>query len=334
MKRKLIPFSCSLVTALLLLCADASAELWPRPSDRISKEVRVLLHKRDFEALDRMADQLKAPRRMLSDGQPALIGFYDGVSMCVSALCGDRLRSSQEWEEQGRLLEEWTSTRPGSVTAKIARAVFMKEYGWYARGTSFADRVPPAAMKEFKDRIQRARGMFEAIGAEGHTDPAWYAGMLSVGLAQSWPASQFDQLFNDGTRKFPYYLPLYFTKASYLSPRWGGSAESFTAYVDDVVRATSATMGESMYARIHWSSWSPDMFSSGKTDWNRMKDGFVRLTQDYPDPWNLSNFARFACMAGDLPTLRGLLPKVSNPPIFEAWRSPDFFMDCVEKARR
>ncbi|MDB5813626.1 MAG: hypothetical protein JWN23_743 [Rhodocyclales bacterium] len=306
----------------------------PRPINRMAKTTEILLNARNYDELDRVAEQLRKHPQTLADGQPKLAGFYAGVSKCVQMRCGDEDFSEETWVKHAALLDEWSLKYPNSISAKLAKAMYMKEYAWYARGLGFSNTVSPLQWKLFDERIRKAHDLFDAVRQEGSSDPVWYSGMLSIALVEKWSSVEFEKLFVEGTTKFPYYLPLYFSKASYVSPRWGGTQQAFKKFVDDTVEATSKSMGETMYSRLNWSSWSSDMFSSGQTDWSRMKRGFTRLTHDYPDRWNINNFARFACLAGDATTLKAQLHKIGGSPIPEAWGNADFYFQCIELAHR
>jgi hypothetical protein len=304
----------------------------PRPINRMAHVTADRLAAHDFAELERQANALRKQPRNLSDGQPQLSGFYSGVSKCVQMRCGDEDLSPEAWAHHLALLDEWESKFPKSITAKLAKATYMKEFAWYARGLGYSNTVSKPQWQEFEQRILKARAMFDAIKQEGRTDPAWYTGMLSIALVQSWPPEEFNSLYAEGVQKFSYYLPLYFLKAARVSPSWGGSQVAFSKFADEVARTTSKDMGETMYARLNWSSWSPDMFASGRTDWNRMRNGFERMILNYPDPWNSNNFAKFACLAVDIPTLRKQLIKIGESPILDAWGSMGFYAECKKLA--
>lgn len=307
---------------------SASEEIVQRPINRMAADTFLELQRRNFNALERTAESLREKNIPLEDGQPALAGFYAGVSKCVQSRCGDEHQSEGEWAAHARLLDEWIRDFPTSPTARLAKATFTKEYAWYVRGLGVAGTVSEPRWSKFNERIQQARFLLESMGSEAENDPHWYATMLSIALVQGWPKDEFEKIFLAGTKKFPYYMPLYFSKGSFVSPRWGGSQADFNLFVEDSVRSTRNTIGEAMYARLHWSSWSGDMFRTGKTDWRRMKDGFSRITKDYPHPWNINNFAKFACMAGDASTLAEQLAKIRTTPMPEAWGDGDFLADC------
>lgn len=308
----------------------ASQGLPQRPINLMAAETFLKLQQRDFTALERLAESLRQKNVPLEDGQPMLAAFYAGVSKCEHSPCGDERLSAEDWVAHGRLLDDWIRAFPKSTTARLAKAVYTKEYAWYARGGGYANTVPMAQWKIFNDRIQQAHSMLRALGSEAENDPHWYATVLSIALVQSWPKSEFEKIFLAGTRKFPYYLPIYFTKGEFVSAKWGGSQADFDQFVEETVQSTRNALGETMYTRLHWSSWSRDMFRTGRTDWHRMKNGFMRMTRDYPHPWNVNNFAKFACMARDVSTLAEQLAKIGDPVILDVWGNAKFFAACKE----
>src|SRR5205823_9674470 len=126
---------------------------------------------------------------------------YAGVAKCVQMQCGDEKLPLEDWVRHKRLLDDWIKQFPNSLTAKLARAVYAKEYAWYARGTGYASTVPPEAWTHFRERIEEARLLLEDIKVDAASDPEWYAAMLSIALTQSWPATEFDALFREGSKK-------------------------------------------------------------------------------------------------------------------------------------
>lgn len=203
----------------------------PRPVTRKAKEVAEMLSQRKFHELEKLAAALRKKSVPLSDGQPALSGFYAGVSKCVAMNCGDENLTDQEWLAHKTLLDKWNATLPKSTTAKLALALFQKEYGWYARGVGFANTVSGGQWKLFNERLAASNILLESIRHEAKNDPAWYVGMLEVSQAQNWPRAKFDEFYAKSIKRFPYYLPLYFSKLLVVSPKWGGSLAEFRAFV-------------------------------------------------------------------------------------------------------
>jgi hypothetical protein len=302
--------------ALWLAAGSAASQFaHPVPQQRATDEHLALLMSRAYDKLDQAADLARAKDLATSDGQPLLAAIYAGVAGCN---CGNLL-TDELWQVRKQRLDEWLKRKPGSPTARLARASYPVKYAWMARGGGFSNTVSNEGWRLFRERTEEGRKALEALDAKTRDDPGWYDVMLDVGLAQGWPAEKFDGLFREGVARFPYYVPLYFTRANFHAPRWYGSMEALKRVADDAAERTRPRWGEMLYARVNWLFWDVQMFRNGQASWPRMKAGFERMVQEYPDAWNLNNFGKFACIAGDLRLLAELLPKIGEKPVIEAW---------------
>jgi hypothetical protein len=303
------------VLAAISVCWSGAATAQfdsPRPLQRVSDEYLALLMKGSYDELERAANEAHKNTSMTSDGQPRLSALYD----CVG--CADRL-TDELWKLRRKRLQEWRAHYPASVSAKIALASFSIQYAWFARGFGYANTVSQESWALFKDRIETARKELEGLDEATKRDPGWYAAMLDVALAQGWPSERFDALYEEAVQKHPTFLPIHFTAASYYSPKWHGSMEKLRSVVEHAVEITRPQLGETLYARLNWSASTNEMFENGQADWPRMKAGFERMIKDFPDPWNVNNYAKFACLAGDPRTVNRLAATIGDKPIAAAW---------------
>jgi hypothetical protein len=249
-----------------------------------------------------------------------------------SSNCGGVRESDEQWNDHRQLLSDWSKASPKSSAPKLALASFEAAYGWHARGSEYASKVTEEGWKLFRQRTANAREMLEKLGPEARKDPEWYAEMLSIALAEGWTHDQFDALYSEAVKKFPYYYEFYFTKGNFYSKKWYGSQADYQAFVDESVKATERQLGQSMYARLHWSAWRNSMFKDGQTDWSRMKQGFERILKNFPDDWNRNNFAKFSCMAEDVKVLRQQLDLIGDHVASAAWGSASYFEACKKYA--
>jgi hypothetical protein len=311
---------------LCLLSGTAAAQsISPRPLQRATDDHLALLMSRAYDKLDQAADEARAKQTPLSDGQPLLAAIYAGVIGCG---CGNQL-NEELWQVRRQRLEEWAKRKPHSVTARLAVAAFPVKYAWMARGGGYAGTVSPEGWKLFRERMEEGRKALEALDAKTKQDPGWYELMLDVATSQGWPREKFDAIFLEAVAKHPYYPPFYFIRMQFYSPRWYGSAEEVKLVAEDAVERTRSRWGEIMYARLNWTMMDVRMFKSGQADWPRMKAGFEQMTREYPDAWNINNFAKFACIARDQETLSALLPKIGDAPIVQAWEDEiAFYKGC------
>lgn len=320
-----------LLFVAMLICTPCVAEP-DRPFVREANKYLNMLFDRKYAELEELARDYLTNKKTISDGQPALAALYAGVSGCVSSGCMNHL-SEMGWKKRLERIEEWVELYPESITAKVARASYYMEYAWSVRGSGYARTVTDERWRIFYDNIQISSDMLMEIEEDGKRDPGWYDAMLLVGLSQSWTRERMDAVYEEGITSFPFYLPLYFGKSAYHSPRWYGSASELRTYVEEAVDVTREEMGETLYARLNWSLRTNDMFNNGQAEWSRMKAGFERMTKDYPDPWNINNYAKFACLAQDWVAVTVLAERIGETPLLGAWSGSKVNYDrCVSYA--
>lgn len=313
-------------------CTSSFAQLIVRPFEATAQGYYQQLIEQKYDQLENSASESRRNNLTINDGQPRLAAIYGGLAGCLSSGCRNRL-SESEWQERLRLLSEWRTRNPESVTAEIAQAKFYVEHAYALRGQGSAKTVRPEAWPLFNKSMETARTLLESTSRAAKQDPEWYASMLSVGVAEGWPLEKFNSVYAEGKMNASQYLPLYFNASAYFSPRWRGSAPELRKFVEDVVAATRSKLGETMYARLNWNLPTNTMFSDGQADWKRMKTGFERIVTDFPDPWNINNYAKFACLAQDRSTLLKVAEKIGDQPIEAAWwGSADNYRQCIAMA--
>jgi hypothetical protein len=64
------------------------------------------------------------------------------------------------------------------------------------------------------------------------------------------------------------------------------------------------------------------LFKASQASWPDIKNGFMDIIAQYPEPYNLNAFAYFACLAGDYATVDDILQRIGGDLIFEKWGSP------------
>lgn len=317
----------AILTSLVGYTAD-----FQRPFEKFADKYYQMLVEKKFDELDQIAKESEQKNLSISDGQPQLAALYGGVAGCLSSGCRNRLSEAQ-WQDRFKLLLSWREQYPKSIIAEIALASYFVEHSWSIRGQGYSGSVKQEAWKPFYESMEIARKKLDESSAAAKENPGWYSAMLSVGLAQKWPKERFDAIFKAGIEKHPLYLPLYFNASAFFAPRWYGSPTELKIFIENAVNATRAQLGETLYARLNWSLWTHEMFKNNQADWQRMKAGFERMVNDYPDPWNFNNFGKFACLAQDNATVLEIAKKIGDQPIERAWWDDAAnFKRCVDQA--
>lgn len=317
----------ALCTAVILPGAVAVAQS-PRPLERAAGEYEELLFQRSYRNLESASLEAHSASSVIGDGQPRLAAIYMGTAGCV---CGDS-RTEGRWNLRGERLREWLKSYPNSVTPKVALAWLPLKLGWTVRGTGYANTVSPEAWKQFNKYLAEARDALNGLDADAKNDPGWFEAMLEVANAQGWPRDRFEALYQQAQRRHPDYLPIYFVAAGYYSPRWNGSVEDLQRFIDRATEATRPKLGETLYARLVWSE--SRSFGDTPIDWQRTKAGFERMVKDYPDPWNINNYAQFACKNRDWAAVSTLSERIGSRPVMRAWHNDArYYEGCVKTAK-
>jgi len=298
------------VTGAMANCGDGKPV---RPFEAEQERFRMMLVQGQYDELERWARKSEDLGERISDGQSLHAALMAGLRMglpCSKAMDLDRMMAAEGYRSR---LAEWAARYPASRTAQLASALAPLSSAWAVRGTGYASSVNDGAWPIFEENLAKARKALESVPDGVRADPAWYAAMLEILKLQSAPEAEYEAVLDKGAASYPDYEMIWFEAGSYYAPKWGGDAAKVRALAERAANATRARLGETMYARVQWSSADAAMFRSGQADWARMKEGFERMMRDYPDNWNANNFGRFACRAHDSDGLRKAFAHIDKP---------------------
>jgi hypothetical protein len=323
----------SILAGLAFAAVASGALAQARPVDREAREVRALFDAGKFDELDAIETKSRDLSVTLSDGQPLRVGYFVGLT-CA---CGDVTREDQ-FNTIARMkpaYQAWSKANPDSRTAKLGPALYLLQHGLAFRGETYSQDVPRPDWIAFQEKIEASRKALDSIAAEMKDEPMWHATRLKV--ARYLPRGDkaaYEALLEEAMMRHPRFLPIYFEGAAHYSPTWGGSPAQLKGYIESAAARTKPLMGDVMYARLNWSTSSTGMFFNGQADWKRMKPALDELVKDYPDDWNLNNFAIFSCHAGDGPTLKILLERIRGRIVLEAWDGMQEYGRCAKFAEQ
>ena len=284
---------------------------------------------RRYGDLEKQAEGYRATQARTSSGVWKLAIFDAGID---SAFTG-RTQSLAIWESRRRNVEAWIAAYPKDPSPRLAQARMMIQRAWTHCGCGGPEDAAPAERKAFLVAIQNARSYLESQKKIAAVDPRWYEYMAEIAGYQHWPRAEFDRMLDEGLTRHPQYYDLYFKAMAYYAPRSGGSAQAVEDFARAAVKRTRKTEGEGMYARIYWYAaqvqYRDELFRQSKVDWPTMKRGIHDVLARYPDAWNLNNFARFACLAGDRAEAQALAARIGEIPDVDVWnRDRGEFQAC------
>lgn len=292
------------------------------------------MKEKNYQKLDALYVKYSRPTAKTADGISPLSPFFSGIAQSFNVLCINAKHSDEEWLAHQASLSAWRDAFPKSVGAKLALALFATEYAWYARGSGYSSTVSDASLALFKQRMASAKQQFDEMAGPGKNNPAWYEGMLTVGLAQGWAPARFNALYAKASKLDPYYLDIHYANTAYHAAKWYGSDQEERAAINRAVQLTKAQLGQAMYTRLYWTiGRSPAMFKAGGADWTRMKTGFEDFLRLAPSAFTRNNYAKYACMAGDKPTLRQQLALLGSDLDPKKWDDDYHYAYCTAYAK-
>jgi hypothetical protein len=316
--RKAMPTAAPVATRR---CADV-----PNSSNFYSSYVRGLFWM-DGGQLKRLVEEWNDPKCVSKDGQPTLMALSAGYA---SAIKGER-----DWSRTYARIQELKKQFPDEAFVALAEASYWSSYAWNARGHGYSDSVSEEGWQLFRQRLEKAEDILTLTKSYSANLPPWYRDMIEVEGALGRPEEARAKIFLEGVRRYPSYYPIYFTMLNFLLPKWGGSWETVDKMVEWSVEHTKEVEGNSMYARLYWVvAGDPQvrLFKDTMASWPKMKLGFEDLMARHPQSkWNLNNFARFACMAGDGETFSALRRKIGKDVSGDAWTGNTPLELCEEK---
>ena len=290
-------------------------------AEALHAEVAKQLAARDFAGLDALADEARAKRTRTGSGAWKLAEIYDALEFREKA--ADRL-----WQVHLRLLRDWQTARPLSITARVATANALTSYAWKARGSGFANTVTDEGSKLFQQRLAEAWKTLADARVLPTRDPHWWAVAQHVALGQEWPRANYEKLFAEAVELEPEYAPYYTLKAHFLLPRWYGKPGEWEKFAEESSQQPGG-LGAEIYARIvlDLDAYHDHIFHDSKARWDLTKAGFQLMRERYPNSTNvLANFAVMAARGNDPKCAREVFDALGDRVDKRFWQSKDRYL--------
>jgi len=288
--------------------------------ESIRKYVASFFMQERFEMLDAIAEDFKKNCSRTASGIWKLSIYRTGIGTVAIS----ENKDEAYWENIEQKALKWVNQNPDSPFAHNAYALILVQHGWKHRGKGWARDVKPENWEPFYYYINKAKEYLIQNKEIGSKDPNWYEAMLRIATAESWDEKDFNQLIDEALSKNPLFYELYFHAVNFLTPKWHGSRDKIEKFAKEAVNRTKDKEGKGLYARIYWyasqAQYGNRLFKKSKVIWSQMSEGIDDVLAEYPDQWNINNFAHFACLAGDKKKANELLNMIEGEPIIEVWR--------------
>ena len=321
-----------LIVQLTCLQVANAGELEER--SRIQNEVVLAYKDRDFQLLEKIANKYRESSERTSAGAWKLALFYKAFL----EVANPKIKSRVYWDEQLEVTTNWENAFPDSPSPKIVHGLFLHASALSYRGEGWANTVPKANMEAYLEGANIALKYLLKTKETGSKDAHWYNTITNIlkGIGTDKKANW--TIIAEGLDRYPYYDENYFAAAEFYSPIWGGSDDELETFARSAVNRTKDKINNSMYTRIYWATLRYKNFNPivapPPVDWELMKAGMDDVLRDYPDQWNINNFAYFSCVKGDMVKAKELIAKIQEPPIARAWGGSSNYFTCKDATQK
>lgn len=299
---------------------------------KIEDEATAALLAGRFDEIEGVRAAYVRTQETTASGAWKLAYYSEGLSSFRRTAPG----AGPEAEQIRSRIKEWRAAYPQSITAAVAAARLALAD---ARSVQWVNpRIEPGkGAAAFARSLQSAKDQLEAVRAAGKNDPVWWSTRLMVELMDVGSNADFTALAEQAIVAAPDYTEL---RTSILARPEIGTADFFSAYwklTDMVLAAASGDRRDEAYAsavlalgdRYHQDT----IVTSLKVDWPRMRRGLDAIVERWPTDWNLTAYARFACMAQDRPKTAELMARLGDRLVEIRWSDWRAHRRCREWAQ-
>jgi hypothetical protein len=290
--------------------------------DQYEDAIAQILKEKKFAQLDCLANQARTEKSRFSGGTWKLVEIYSGLE---NPRPGHP--TEVDWRQHLRLLEQWKSRTPKSITARVALAESYIAYGWDARGDGYSDSVSDSGWKLMAQRMQKAKDVLDDASTLRAKCPEWYLTMLDVAQGQSWTLEQITSVFEEAVKFEPDFQSYYRNYAYQLLPKWSGQEGDAARFAERAANKVGGDDGDILYYQIA----SKTVCGCHDRDstyfsWPRVQKGYAALEKKYGvSLLNLNHFAALASDFNDWIAAKAAFQRIGNNWAEEVWRDEQSF---------
>jgi hypothetical protein len=298
-------------------------------SDVAQQEIYKLLLAKDFDSIEKIANDAREKKERLSGGYWKLDSLYEALTTIYSEYPGQE-ETDEMWKNRIELLKQWKENSPKSITARIALAKSYIAYGGFARGGGYIDTVSREGYRLLHERLDLAEKELAEAEELGIRCPRWYREMLYIGMFKGWSTDDFEQLYEEAINFEPGYLQFHLVKSEYLTPKWSGSQREWQKFVDELPGKLATLKTDEtdiiyfvvVVNKMNDPSLNLNFAMFAK---ERIKQGFADLDKKYKtDNFRLNQFASISCMSGEYYAAQEAFDRIGNDWNKEVWSEKTF----------
>jgi len=282
--------------------------------DAFRYKTRGYYNNRNFKALEKSMEEIRAGTPVFANGNWKLELFYDSLE------CASKEPESM-WQLHDRIHKDWIAAFPKSITAHVAYADYLVSYAWHARTTAFADKVTPEGWRLMRERLAAAHQVLAASKSLTPQCPMWWRVEMTIALGQEWNHADYGRLYSEAKQVAPQFYYYDQALAHYLLPRWYGQP-------GDWEKAAAAEMqrpqglGAEGYPRVvlNLLGYYDNIFRETKASWPNTRAGMETLRKKYPESLEIvAQYCKLACIAGDRPLAQSLFQVLNDTVDDRVW---------------
>ncbi len=282
-------------------------------------EIQEIFAREAFADLDAVADHVRASKDRLGGGEWKLFELYQ----LVATPPGGSRGTESGFASRAVELQKWVAARPQSITARVALAELYRLYGWKVRGPSYADAVPPADWREYRDRVAQAYKTLAEADKLPAKCPHWYLVMLEIARDQGWSKDKMRELFERAIAFEPAYYHYYRVYAFNLLPKWYGKPGEAEAFAEESLRRIGGREGAFVYSEIATLIYCfcSDTLTPPSLSWPKIQEGFAEMEQRYGATiLKLNRFASLAYQYHDREVAQSTLARIGDRWDISVWQ--------------
>lgn len=209
--------------------------------------IRFMLHAKQYDALEAMADSLLRDQREFPSGVRYLDAFFERGFAEVNDPGGD----SEQWADLLQDLRDWNEASPNSVVARLAEVEGLIGRGLMAPDPTPAMVVSTAAMRPHVGNVEEALRILEGTPVDGALRATWFAAALTAfDLKGRQSDSKYRLTARAAQAEFPEQPRFYQSEARHLSPRCYGKRGEWAEFADTCASCLPDDLRDEIFARI------------------------------------------------------------------------------------
>ena len=228
------------------------------------------------------------------------------------------------------ITSDWQKQDPHSILPSIIEARCRSDH------YCIRDGMDPLSIELAQKEFSLAKEALLRTKANAADSPLWYEAYLNVVIASKEDEKTINIIFEEATKKFPQYDPLYLTMASrlFIDQRYIKEIKKLNQLADRFVKATAIKEGNAgyvhMYSYINQRLWEVNVFRDEVFSWEKIKGGFDDLISRYPSTINLHRYALASCQANDKETYLSLKKRIGDQIIAD-FRVQNYTVDICDR---